>query len=141
MAEIRNCPRCGKIFTYINRPICHSCLEQEENEFKVVKDYIYDNPGANIAEVSEATEISADKIMRFLREERLELVSENSNLILECERCGRAINSGRFCENCKDNISKDFKREFGIGNKPEAFKPQQRGDGDKMFTATRRKDK
>ncbi|MGE5676582.1 MAG: MerR family transcriptional regulator, partial [Pseudomonadota bacterium] len=75
----------------------------------------------------------------FLREERLELVSENSNLILECERCVRAINSGRFCDNCKDNISKDFKREFGISKTTEASQTQQRSDGDKMFTATRRK--
>lgn len=139
MAEIRNCPRCGKIFTYISRPICNSCLDMEENEFKVVKEYIYDNPGASISEVSAATEVSVEKIMRFLREERLEISSDNNNLMLECERCGRAIKSGRFCENCKADINKDFKREFGLDKKPEASKSQGRADGDKMFTATRRK--
>jgi flagellar operon protein (TIGR03826 family) len=141
MAEIRNCPRCGKIFTYINRPICHSCMENEENEFKVVKDYIYDNPGATISEVSQETEVSVEKIMRFLREERLEISSENSNMLLECERCGRAINSGRFCENCKEDINKGFKREFGLDRKAEEQKPLTKSDGDKMFTATRRRDK
>ncbi len=139
MGEIRNCPRCGKIFTYISRPICNSCLDMEENEFKVVKEYIYDNPGASISEVSAATEVSVEKIMRFLREERLEISSDNSNLMLECERCGRAIKSGRFCENCKADINKDFKREFGLDKKPEAPRPQIKNDGDKMFTATRRK--
>lgn len=139
MAEIRNCPRCGKIFTYISRPICNSCLDVEENEFKVVKEYIYDNPGASISEVSQATEVSVEKIMRFLREERLEISSDNSNLLLECERCGRAIKSGRFCENCKADINKDFKREFGLDKKPGAPRPQIKTDGDKMFTATRRK--
>lgn len=141
MAEIRNCPRCGKIFTYINRPICHSCLENEENEFKVVKDYIYDNPGATISEVSQETEVSVEKIMRFLREERLEISSENSNLLLECERCGRAISSGRFCDNCKGDINKDFKREFGLDKKVNDQKPTPKIDGEKMFTATRRRDK
>lgn len=141
MAEIRNCPRCGKIFSYIGRPICHSCLETEENEFKVVKEYIYDNPGATISEVAQETEVSVEKIMRFLREERLEIKSENSNMILECERCGRAISSGRFCDNCKGDINKGFQREFGLDKRGNEQKSQVRVDGDKMFTATRRKDK
>ncbi len=141
MPEIRNCPRCGKIFTYITRPICPRCVEEEENEFKVVKEYIYDNPGASIPQVSEETGVALDKIMRFLREERLEIKSENNNLILECERCGRAISSGRFCENCKGDINKDFQREFGIGKNSEASRSDLRGEGDKMFTARRRRDK
>ena len=141
MAEIRNCPRCGKIFSYIGRPICHNCLESEENEFKIVKEYIYDNPGATISEVAQETEVSIEKIMRFLREERLEIKSENSNLLLECERCGRAINSGRFCDNCKDEINKDFKKEFGLDRSRSEPKPQTKTDGEKMYTATRRRDK
>lgn len=142
MAEIRNCPRCGKIYTYIGRPICSKCMESEENEFKVVKEYVYDNPGATISEVSQETEVTVEKIMRFLREERLEIKSENSNLLLGCEKCGRAINSGRFCENCKGQINKDFKREFGLDKKAPEPKPQPqiRSDKEKMYTATRRKD-
>lgn len=141
MAEIRNCPRCGKIFTYIGRTICQNCMETEENEFKVVKEYIYDNPGATISEVAQETEVSVEKIMRFLREERLEIKSENSNMILECERCGRAINSGRFCEECKGDISKDFKREFGLDRRGNESNTQTKTGGDKMYTATRRKDR
>lgn len=140
MPEIRNCPRCGKIFSYTGRPICNRCIETEENEFKIVKEYIYDHPGATIPEVSQETEVSVEKIMRFLREERLEIKSENSNLVLECERCGRAISSGRFCENCKGQISKDFRREFGLDRKAPAPRPQARPEKEKMYTATRRKD-
>ncbi len=141
MAEIRNCPRCGKIFTSFGRPICGRCLETEENEFKVVKEYIYDNPGATISEVSQETEVSVEKIMRFLREERLEIKSENSNLLLECERCGRGIKSGRFCDNCKAQINNDFRREFGMDKKEPAPMPKVKTDKDKMYTATRRQDK
>jgi flagellar operon protein (TIGR03826 family) len=140
MPEIRNCPRCGKIFTYMGRPICNRCIETEENEFKVVKEYVYDNPGATISEVSQETGVSVEKIIRFLREERLEIKSENSNLFLECERCGRAINSGRFCENCKGQINKEFKREFGLDRKEEPKPMPTRTEKDKMYTATRRKD-
>ena len=140
MPEIRNCPRCGKIFTYIGKPICNKCIETEENEFKVVKEYVYDNPGATISEVSQETGITVEKIMRFLREERLEIRAENSNLFLECERCGRSIRSGRFCDNCKGQINREFKREFGLDRKEPEPKPQPRFEKDKMYTATRRKD-
>ncbi len=140
MGDIRNCPRCGKIFGYIGRPICNSCMQDEEDEFKKVKEYVYENPGANMAEVSQATEISVDKIMRFLRDERLEITGDDSNMILECERCSKAIKTGRFCDHCKDDMASGFKKEFGIGNKPEPRQePDKKSDRDKMFTATRRR--
>lgn len=119
MADLRNCPRCGKLFAHIGRPICNRCIEEEEEEFKVVKEYIYKNPGATVFEVSDATGVSVDKIMRFLREERLEISSENSNLILECEKCGTPIKTGRYCEQCRVNLSNEMKREFGIGQRKQ----------------------
>ena len=141
MAEIRNCPRCGRIFTYIGRAICNRCMEIEENEFKIVKEYIYDNPGATISEVSQETGVTVEKIMRFLREERLEIKSENSNLLLECERCGRSIRSGRFCENCKAEINKGFRQAFDLDKKSAVVKPLVKSEKDKMYTATLRKNK
>jgi len=114
-------------------------METEEDEFKVVKEYIYDNPGATISEVSQETEVSVEKIMRFLREERLEIKSENSNLVLGCERCGRSINSGRFCENCKGQITEGLKREFGLEKKEPVQRPQYKAEKEKMYTAERRR--
>lgn len=119
MPELRNCLRCGKLFAYSCSPICNNCLSIEEEEFKLVKEYVYDNPGAIIPEVSDATGVSIDKIMRFLREERLEISSENNNLVLECESCGKPIKSGKYCEQCKINIANDMKKEFGIGQKSQ----------------------
>lgn len=139
MPEIRNCPRCGRVFSYINRPICNRCIDDEEQEFKKVKDYIYENPGANIPEVSTATEVSVEKIMRFLRDERLELKGDIDSLGLSCERCGVSIKSGRFCEKCKKDISQGFKREFGLDRKPVEPIQEKNRSTDKMFTATRRK--
>ena len=92
-------------------------MEAEEEEFKLVKEYIYDNSGASISEVSDATGVSADKIMRFLREERLEIDSDVSNMILECESCGRPVRTGRYCEECKNSITNEMRREFGISQR------------------------
>lgn len=137
MPELKNCPRCGKLFAYSCSSICNNCLNAEEEEFKLVKEYIYDNPGAIIPEVSDATGVSVDKIMRFLREERLEISSENSNLILECESCGKPIKSGKYCEECKTKIASEIKREFGIGQRSqEAI----RTTGKEKMYITRRRD-
>ncbi|NTV89042.1 MAG: MerR family transcriptional regulator [Clostridiales bacterium] len=110
MAEVRNCKRCGKIFTYGGgTPICQTCKQQDEDDFKRVKDYLWDNPKATLSEVSGALDITAEKIKRFLKDGRLEIISEDGNMFLECEKCGKAIKSGRFCEDCERNTNASIK--------------------------------
>jgi len=49
MPDIRNCKRCGRLFNYIGgRPICQDCKKQDEEEFKRVKEYLYEHPKASI---------------------------------------------------------------------------------------------
>ncbi|RKD23538.1 flagellar operon protein TIGR03826 [Caminicella sporogenes DSM 14501] len=111
--DIRNCKECGKLFQYDGiSKLCYSCRKKDEEDFKRVKDYIYDNTGATITEVSEATGVSEDKILRYLREGRLEIVGENPGLVLDCERCGRAIRTGRYCEECAREIEKELRSGF-----------------------------
>lgn len=139
MADLRNCSRCGRIFGYMGSPICSFCKEEEEDEFKKVKDFLYDHPGSTVMEVSQATEVDVEKIMRFLREERLQVSSDNPNLLLECERCGVPINMGRFCQGCKDNLQNSFRKEFGLDKKEEVKEEiRNRTEKDKMYTASRR---
>ena len=141
MSDLRNCSRCGRIFGYVGRPICSYCIEEEEDEFKKVKDYLYDYPGSTVFEVSDATDVEVEKIMRFLREERLQISSENTNLLLECEKCGRPVNMGRFCQNCKEDLKQSMRKEFGL-DKPQTPPEddyQNKGHREQMYTATRRK--
>jgi len=105
--NVRNCRRCGKIYHYDGSPICPQCRKEEEEDFKRVKDYLYEHPGATLPEVANATKVSPEKILRFLKEERLEIVGE-SNIILECERCGKAIKTGRLCDECKKEVGSRF---------------------------------
>jgi flagellar operon protein (TIGR03826 family) len=135
MPDIRNCPRCGKLFSYVRSPICPLCQEKDEEEYKVVKEYIYEHPGVNITIVAEETGVSVEKILRFLREERLELVSDSDNLILECERCKVPIRTGRYCEKCKNELANSFKKEFGIGASSGKKKEER------MYTITRIKNR
>lgn len=109
MPDVRNCKKCGRVYNYIGGPpICNVCSQQDEQDFKRVKEYLYDNPGASMSQVSEALEVSVEKITRYLREGRLEITEDSSNLFLECESCGKAIRSGRFCKDCGKELEKDL---------------------------------
>lgn len=109
--ENRNCKKCGKVFQYTTGyPLCKDCRDKDEEEFRLVKDYIRDHPGIKIEDVAKALNVSPQQILRYLREERLEIPSQSDKFIL-CEFCGCMIKTGRFCENCKDKINKELKVE------------------------------
>lgn len=110
MADVRNCRRCNRVFNYLSGPpICQECKRQDEVNFKRVKEYLYDNPGASIIEVSKELEISVQQIKMYLKEGRLEIVGSDGNMILECERCGKSITTGRLCDSCSREFTNDIK--------------------------------
>lgn len=109
MPDVRNCKRCGRVYNYIGgAPLCPACREKDEEDFKIVKEYLYKNPGASVSEVSDVLDIAVEKIKRFLKEGRLEIVGEDGNMFLECENCGKAIRTGRFCNECEKELKHDF---------------------------------
>lgn len=112
--DVRNCKKCGKIYNYDGFKTCPTCRKEDEVDFRKVKEYIYENSGANISDVEEATGVDSGKIIEFLRQNRLE-IAEGGNLILECEICGISIKSGRFCDKC----SHDLQKELGGAIKPK----------------------
>lgn len=115
--NVRNCKKCGKIYNYDGFPYCNHCRKEEEEIFQKVKEYIYDNPKASIQEVSDDTEVSTKKILNYLRQGRLE-IRDGGNLILDCERCGQAIKTGRFCGKCAYEIENELKRSIKKDKNP-----------------------
>lgn len=108
MPDVRNCRRCGRLYNYIGGPpICMDCRNADEEVFKKVKEYLYANPGATLSQVSMECDVSVEKIKMFLREGRLE-ITDGSNIILECEKCGKAIKTGRFCNECQSHLHNDI---------------------------------
>lgn len=103
--DVRNCKSCGKLYNYISGqpPLCNACLKLLEEKFAVVKEYIYNHPGAGMQEVAEENEVSTMQIQKWIREERLAF-SEDSVVGIECENCGTMIKTGRFCKACKDKL-------------------------------------
>jgi flagellar operon protein (TIGR03826 family) len=111
--DVRNCSECGRIYAYNGKLICPKCVEAEEKEFQKVKQFLWDHPGANVLEVTEATGVDEKKVMRYLREGRLQLVPGQAAIMLKCERCETVIYGGRFCDKCTREISREFKSGFG----------------------------
>ena len=106
--EVRNCRECGKMFNYVSgMRICPTCSKKLDEKFTQVKAYIYENPGVGIKEVSDANDVSVNLIKKWVREERLTFTA-GSTVGIDCERCGKTILSGRFCEECKKKVTKQL---------------------------------
>lgn len=102
--EVMNCRNCKRLFNYIGGQIlCPACKDKLEQKFLEVKQYIRENPGKNISEISMDMDVSIQQLKTWVRQERLSFTSD-SNMTIECEKCGAPIQTGRFCEQCKRGI-------------------------------------
>ncbi len=114
--EVRTCKECKKLFNYLTgAPICQACKDKLEVKFQQVKEYVRENPKEGINEVAEANDVSANQIRRWIREERLSF-SDDSDIGLDCESCGKMIKSGRLCQACKDKL---------LGNVEDMYKGEE----------------
>lgn len=104
--EVRNCRACGRLFNYIQGGsfLCQACLEELEDKFDVAKNYIRENKSAGMHEVAEAADVSVKQIEKWVREERLAF-ADDSPVGIACEKCGKMIRSGRFCDLCKNSMA------------------------------------
>ena len=130
--NVRNCRSCGSIFNYVaGQVICPVCREKLEKKFHEVKEYIRENKGAGIQEVSEACDVEVSQIRQWLREDRLELATDSA-LYLNCESCGQPIRSGKFCEKCKANMTKELQSVIRTNKPAEPITVKDQKDNAKM---------
>ena len=126
--DLKKCTNCGQLFAAARgQRICPDCLAEEEHKFELVKDYLWDNPGATIPQVSEATDVGEPIIEKFVREGRLVEI-QGSNLKIECQKCGKPISKGKFCSDCGNKLAKDIQKSKSKSKK------KKRNRQDKMFT-------
>lgn len=105
--DVRNCKLCGNLFNFTGSPICPACNKKMEEKFAVVKEFIRENPTSSISVVAEKTEVPIQQLKRWIREERLSF-SKDSGVVIQCEKCGAAILTGRFCKECKRTMTKSL---------------------------------
>lgn len=124
--NVRQCKRCRKIFQYQGNPVCQSCIIELDKDFDLVRNYMYDNPKSTIDTVCDETGVSRECVTRWLREGRL-ILSSDSVALLNCEKCGKPIISGKFCPECTQSVKTQFEstaRTFAA-NKPAPKKPPE----------------
>lgn len=108
--NVVNCSRCGKLFQHNGiSNYCPLCVQEDEENFKRIKDYLYNYPKSTVMEVAEALDIAVKQIKHYLREGRLEVV-DAENFFLDCERCGVPIRSGHYCEKCMRELNSGVKK-------------------------------
>lgn len=123
--DFKNCKSCGKLFRNIGKDVCPSCMRKDEEQFQMVKSYLVKNKNAGIQEVVDETGIPYDDIIRYLKEERLELKGAGGELFLACESCGDPISTGRFCKKCLKKLQTDIS---SISARPESEKTSNSRD-------------
>lgn len=130
--NVRNCVKCGKIFNYVSgKPICLNCRKDLEEKFKETRTYIKRNTKASLAEVSEACEIDVKQIKQWVREERLSF-SKDSAIGIECESCGKTIKTGRFCDDCKGDMTNNLRDAYEKAPAPPKENPFAQNNKNRM---------
>ena len=110
--SLMNCPRCGKVYQPVmgGRELCPSCIKQEEEDYKLVFQFMTSRPSATAQEIANETGVELKEILRFVRENRLHLVKADQ--ALRCESCGTPISSGKICDNCRKKLTNSMKKDI-----------------------------
>jgi len=131
----KDCKVCGKLFMQMTkRTICPECLKNEEEYFKIVRDYLYKYPSASVQEVSEQTDVHEEFILDWLKSGRLEKKGMTSNY--PCEMCGRPIHVGRICQKCQEELG-GLTSSLSSDKKEKSSEPEKKIN--KMYISEKKK--
>lgn len=100
--SIANCVRCGRMYQKsFGSRVCSECVQAEEEQFRLVRDYVEEHPGCDLVKVAAGTEVDEAVILRFIKQGRLaSLGTSAEQLTSECTRCGQSVASGKYCPEC-----------------------------------------
>lgn len=105
--NVRNCPRCGKVFARTIHDVCPACIQKIEDDYQSCLKYLRENRGCTIRELSDETEVSIRQITKFIRESRISLM-DAPNMSYPCESCGVLIREHNLCQECRSKLMKDM---------------------------------
>lgn len=107
MENLAHCRRCRRLFMRVGKNVCPRCAQEIEHEFMLCYRFLRDHPGATVTEIHEGTGVSIKQIEEFVKEGRFQFAG-GEHLDYSCERCGRHINKGRFCDQCSRELFQEF---------------------------------
>jgi hypothetical protein len=86
-------------------PICPACTREDERIFEEVSAYIRDHQGVALCVVADELGISYEKLMKYVKEGRLQIRTNDGGFVMFCEKCGGMISKGKFCPKCENHIT------------------------------------
>ena len=113
--QVRQCDFCRMPYQSAGNKLCNDCLKKLDEDFILIREYLYEHDNAGIEEVSEETGVSRKTIMHLLKEERLTVGDKGGDGggILKCESCRKPINTGRMCASCKKEVLSAMQESVG----------------------------
>lgn len=107
------CEECGGKMFYQEDGVyqCLECGRVELDDFGKIKEYLTENNGATMVEIAAGTGVEMNIIRMFLEDGRIQ-IPKGSKLFISCKRCGCALRSGRYCEDCIRELGNDLKDAF-----------------------------
>ena len=127
--ELASCPVCGQLYMKGVIQMCPKCLAQEEENERIVAEYVDDHSRCTVEEVHKVTGIKESVIYRMIENGRLQ---ECENLQYPCQQCGKIINKGRLCKTCMESFLDQVKEMKAKEEKVARGKNQKQSGG--MYT-------
>ena len=101
-----HCEKCGAEYKSLGfgKFLCPKCGNIGYDDYGKVRDYLEKNQGTITDMISSATGVSPDFINLLLSESLIRTADEYDS-DLACQRCGRPILKGRFCQECVEELA------------------------------------
>ena len=109
--KLRNCTKCGKVFTSLRgEKLCRECTDEAKEFEQKVVEYIRDNPGTSMKEVMEATGATDKMLKRMMQEGIFSNTGGGEDFMYPCVGCGRPIRTGTYCTDCLGRLRNQTKK-------------------------------
>lgn len=126
MAEIRNCPGCGKLYMVNPRKLCPECQDQEIRDEDTVAAYLRDTKHASLAQICHDTGVKESVVLRMIKRGSI-----TDGVTYPCEACGKPIERGQYCDECAHRLQQDLAELQP--KKPVEKKPEKQDARERMY--------
>jgi flagellar operon protein (TIGR03826 family) len=105
---VANCSSCGRVYQKNLRNLCMDCIHSLEKEYDTCYEYLRMNRKATTKELSEATGVSVQRIMGWIKDKRLS-TNDYPNLTYACNSCGSPIRHMKLCFPCSTRLASEIR--------------------------------
>lgn len=106
-----NCRECGRLFQRTRERVCPKCIAAEEEAFELVRAYMREHRVRLVVELAEETGVANTKILKWIREGKLDFQAPDVSEEEGCKRCGRPTDGGELCEACRKDLAQGIAQQ------------------------------